>query len=121
MLCDGGPSSHPPGEVVVNMEPEVPVRKLETMVKLDAVRRVGSVLRLLGMCDTSRERGRLLWHVTVEGPPWLRVQAVHPNTVLECKTVGPACACLSVHVNVHTCTSEWCARTRDRGSSDRLR
>uniref|UniRef100_A0A8C9MCY4 Otoferlin n=1 Tax=Panthera tigris altaica TaxID=74533 RepID=A0A8C9MCY4_PANTA len=36
VLCDGGPSSHPPGEVVVNMEPEVPVRKLETMVKLDA-------------------------------------------------------------------------------------
>ncbi|KAF6105297.1 otoferlin [Phyllostomus discolor] len=29
------------GEVVVNMEPEVPVKKLETMVKLDAVRRVG--------------------------------------------------------------------------------
>ncbi|KAB1275305.1 Otoferlin [Camelus dromedarius] len=32
----GGPSSHPAGEIVVNMEPEVPVKKLETMVKLDA-------------------------------------------------------------------------------------
>uniref|UniRef100_A0A8C4M411 Otoferlin n=1 Tax=Equus asinus asinus TaxID=83772 RepID=A0A8C4M411_EQUAS len=38
VLCNGVPSSHPTGEVVVNMEPEVPVRKLETMVKLDAVR-----------------------------------------------------------------------------------
>ncbi|XP_048951398.1 otoferlin isoform X4 [Canis lupus dingo] len=36
VLCNGGPSSHPTGEVVVNMEPEVPVKKLETMVKLDA-------------------------------------------------------------------------------------
>uniref|UniRef100_A0A286XVZ7 Otoferlin n=1 Tax=Cavia porcellus TaxID=10141 RepID=A0A286XVZ7_CAVPO len=38
VLCHGGLSSHPPGEVVVSMEPEVPVKKLETMVKLDAVR-----------------------------------------------------------------------------------
>ncbi|KAK1333225.1 hypothetical protein QTO34_006765, partial [Cnephaeus nilssonii] len=36
VLCNGGPSSRPTGEVVVNMEPEVPVKKLETMVKLDA-------------------------------------------------------------------------------------
>uniref|UniRef100_G1PFH8 Otoferlin n=1 Tax=Myotis lucifugus TaxID=59463 RepID=G1PFH8_MYOLU len=36
VLCNGGPSSHPAGEIVVNMEPEVPVKKLETMVKLDA-------------------------------------------------------------------------------------
>ncbi|XP_004377645.1 otoferlin isoform X2 [Trichechus manatus latirostris] len=36
VLCNGGPSYHPTGEVVVNMEPEVPVKKLETMVKLDA-------------------------------------------------------------------------------------
>ncbi|XP_035946138.1 otoferlin isoform X4 [Halichoerus grypus] len=36
VLCNGGLSSRPPGEVVVNMEPEVPVQKLETMVKLDA-------------------------------------------------------------------------------------
>ncbi|EPY77432.1 hypothetical protein CB1_001264007 [Camelus ferus] len=36
VLYNGGPSSHPAGEVVVNMELEVPVRKLETMVKLDA-------------------------------------------------------------------------------------
>lgn len=38
MLYSGGPSSRPTGEVVVSMEPEVPVKKLETMVKLDAVR-----------------------------------------------------------------------------------
>ncbi|NP_001263649.1 otoferlin isoform X3 [Rattus norvegicus] len=36
MLCNGGPSSCPTGEVVVSMEPEVPVKKLETLVKLDA-------------------------------------------------------------------------------------
>ncbi|XP_029793996.1 otoferlin isoform X5 [Suricata suricatta] len=36
VLCNGRPSSHPTGEVVVNMEPEMPVKKLETMVKLDA-------------------------------------------------------------------------------------
>ncbi|XP_059972637.1 otoferlin isoform X1 [Mesoplodon densirostris] len=36
VMYSGGPSSHPTGEVVVNMEPEVPVKKLETMVKLDA-------------------------------------------------------------------------------------
>ncbi|XP_054979190.1 otoferlin isoform X1 [Sorex araneus] len=35
-LCHVGPHSHPTGEVVVNMEPEAPVKKLETMVKLDA-------------------------------------------------------------------------------------
>lgn len=50
MLCNGGPSSHPTGEVVVNMEPEVPVKKLETMVKLDAVRCMGSVPHCLGAC-----------------------------------------------------------------------
>lgn len=33
------------------MEPEVPIKKLETMVKLDAVRRVGSVPRWLGTCN----------------------------------------------------------------------
>jgi hypothetical protein len=38
-LRNGGPSSRPTGEVVVSMEPEEPVKKLETMVKLDAVRR----------------------------------------------------------------------------------
>lgn len=31
------PSCHSSGEIVVSMEPEVPVKKLETMVKLDAV------------------------------------------------------------------------------------
>ncbi|KAF7470966.1 Hypothetical predicted protein [Marmota monax] len=35
-LCNGGPFSCPTGEVVVSMEPEVPIKKLETMVKLDA-------------------------------------------------------------------------------------
>ncbi|XP_055979135.1 otoferlin isoform X5 [Sorex fumeus] len=34
--CHAGPHSRPTGEVVVNMEPEAPVKKLETMVKLDA-------------------------------------------------------------------------------------
>ena len=37
-LYSGGPSSRPTGEVVVSMEPEAPVKKLETMVKLEAVR-----------------------------------------------------------------------------------
>uniref|UniRef100_G3TXY1 Otoferlin n=1 Tax=Loxodonta africana TaxID=9785 RepID=G3TXY1_LOXAF len=37
VLCNGGPSYHPTGEIVVNMEPEVPIKKLETMVKLDAM------------------------------------------------------------------------------------
>uniref|UniRef100_A0A8C6QX90 Otoferlin n=1 Tax=Nannospalax galili TaxID=1026970 RepID=A0A8C6QX90_NANGA len=36
MLCNGGPSFRLTGEVVMSMEPEVPVKKLETMVKLDA-------------------------------------------------------------------------------------
>ncbi|XP_037668816.1 LOW QUALITY PROTEIN: otoferlin [Choloepus didactylus] len=36
VLCNGGPSCHPTGEVVVSMDPEVPIRKLETVVKLDA-------------------------------------------------------------------------------------
>lgn len=36
-LANGGPHSHPAGEIVVNMEPEVPVKKAETMVKLEAV------------------------------------------------------------------------------------
>uniref|UniRef100_A0A8C5SEA3 Otoferlin n=1 Tax=Laticauda laticaudata TaxID=8630 RepID=A0A8C5SEA3_LATLA len=34
--CNGGPYSHPTGEIVVNMEPEVPIKKMETMVKLEA-------------------------------------------------------------------------------------
>ncbi|XP_063504943.1 otoferlin isoform X4 [Pongo pygmaeus] len=36
VLCNGGSSCHSTGEVVVTMEPEVPIKKLETMVKLDA-------------------------------------------------------------------------------------
>ncbi|KAK2092189.1 hypothetical protein P7K49_028717 [Saguinus oedipus] len=51
VLCNGGSSSHSTGEVVVNMEPEVPIKKLETMVKLDAVRRMGSAPRWLGTYD----------------------------------------------------------------------
>uniref|UniRef100_A0A8C5M958 Otoferlin n=1 Tax=Leptobrachium leishanense TaxID=445787 RepID=A0A8C5M958_9ANUR len=35
-LANGGPYSRPTGEIVVNMEPEVPVKKMETMVKLEA-------------------------------------------------------------------------------------
>ncbi|XP_069461705.1 otoferlin isoform X3 [Ambystoma mexicanum] len=35
-LANGGPCSHPIGEIVVNMEPEVPIKKMETMVKLEA-------------------------------------------------------------------------------------
>ncbi|XP_043843750.1 otoferlin isoform X3 [Dromiciops gliroides] len=35
-LSNGGPCYCPTGEIVVNMEPEAPVKKLETMVKLDA-------------------------------------------------------------------------------------
>ncbi|XP_051832285.1 otoferlin isoform X1 [Antechinus flavipes] len=36
VLSNGGPCYHPTGEIVINMEPEAPVKKLETMVKLDA-------------------------------------------------------------------------------------
>ncbi|XP_030054512.1 otoferlin isoform X1 [Microcaecilia unicolor] len=35
-LANGGHYSHLTGEIVVNMEPEVPVKKMETMVKLEA-------------------------------------------------------------------------------------
>ncbi|XP_075454855.1 otoferlin isoform X3 [Ascaphus truei] len=35
-LANGGRYSHPTGEIVVNMEPEVPIKKIETMVKLEA-------------------------------------------------------------------------------------
>ncbi|XP_048372576.1 otoferlin isoform X2 [Sphaerodactylus townsendi] len=35
-LANGGPCSHPAGEIVVNVEPEVPIKKMETMVKLEA-------------------------------------------------------------------------------------
>ncbi|KAJ1158313.1 hypothetical protein NDU88_011005 [Pleurodeles waltl] len=35
-LANGGPYSHPTGEIVVNVEPEVPIKKMETMVKLEA-------------------------------------------------------------------------------------
>ncbi|XP_038606758.1 otoferlin isoform X3 [Tachyglossus aculeatus] len=36
VLPNGGPCSYPAGEIVINTEPEVPVKKLETMVRLDA-------------------------------------------------------------------------------------
>ncbi|XP_068927908.1 otoferlin [Petaurus breviceps papuanus] len=36
VLSNRGPCYHPTGEIVINMEPEAPVKKLETMVKLDA-------------------------------------------------------------------------------------
>ncbi|XP_067414565.1 otoferlin isoform X2 [Emydura macquarii macquarii] len=36
-LANGGPPCYRPlGEIVINMEPEVPIKKMETMVKLDA-------------------------------------------------------------------------------------
>ncbi|XP_077345120.1 otoferlin isoform X9 [Lithobates pipiens] len=35
-LANGGTYSRPTGEIVVNMEPEVPIKKMETMVKLEA-------------------------------------------------------------------------------------
>nr|XP_060610752.1 otoferlin [Anolis sagrei ordinatus] len=35
-MANGGPCSSPAGEIVVNMEPEVPIKKMETMVKLEA-------------------------------------------------------------------------------------
>lgn len=44
-LANGGPYSHPTGEIVVNMEPEVPIKKMETMVKLEAVRGVKDELQ----------------------------------------------------------------------------
>lgn len=36
-MANGAPRSRPTGEIVVNMEPEVPIKKMETMVKLEAV------------------------------------------------------------------------------------
>ncbi|XP_075782088.1 otoferlin isoform X2 [Pelodiscus sinensis] len=35
-LANGGPPCRPPGEVVISMEPDVPIKKMETMVKLEA-------------------------------------------------------------------------------------
>ncbi|XP_069584563.1 otoferlin isoform X8 [Ranitomeya imitator] len=35
-MANGGPYSRPTGEIVINMEPEVPIKKMETMVKLEA-------------------------------------------------------------------------------------
>ncbi|XP_009330629.1 PREDICTED: otoferlin [Pygoscelis adeliae] len=35
-MANGAHRSHPTGEIVVNMEPEVPIKKMETMVKLEA-------------------------------------------------------------------------------------
>ncbi|XP_074845154.1 otoferlin isoform X3 [Carettochelys insculpta] len=35
-LANGGLYCHPPGEIVISMEPEVPIKKMETMVKLEA-------------------------------------------------------------------------------------
>ncbi|XP_056419695.1 otoferlin isoform X2 [Hyla sarda] len=35
-MANGGHYSRPTGEIVVNMEPEVPIKKMETMVKLEA-------------------------------------------------------------------------------------
>ncbi|XP_062979851.1 otoferlin isoform X1 [Elgaria multicarinata webbii] len=35
-LANGGPYSRPAGEIVINMEPEAPIKKMETMVKLEA-------------------------------------------------------------------------------------
>ncbi|XP_039388289.1 otoferlin [Mauremys reevesii] len=35
-LANGGPYYRPPGEIVINMEPDVPIKKMETMVKLEA-------------------------------------------------------------------------------------
>ncbi|XP_044865030.1 otoferlin-like [Mauremys mutica] len=35
-LANGGPYYRPPGDIVINMEPDVPIKKMETMVKLEA-------------------------------------------------------------------------------------
>ncbi|XP_073418087.1 otoferlin isoform X15 [Dendrobates tinctorius] len=35
-MANGGPYSRPTGEIVISMEPEVPIKKMETMVKLEA-------------------------------------------------------------------------------------
>uniref|UniRef100_A0A8C9F2S3 Otoferlin n=1 Tax=Pavo cristatus TaxID=9049 RepID=A0A8C9F2S3_PAVCR len=35
-MANGAPRSRPTGEIIVNMEPEVPIKKMETMVKLEA-------------------------------------------------------------------------------------
>ncbi|KAM7078247.1 otoferlin isoform 2-T2 [Molossus nigricans] len=55
VLCNGGPSSHPTGEVVVNMEPEAPVKKLETMVKLDAT---SDAVIKVDVADEEKEKKR---------------------------------------------------------------
>lgn len=36
-MANGAHRSRPTGEIIVNVEPEVPIKKMETMVKLEAV------------------------------------------------------------------------------------
>lgn len=93
MLCNGGLSSHPTGEVVVNMEPEAPVKKLETMVKLDAVRRVGRATRA----------GSTQLHVTLPG----------------CQASPSACPGLTLTTCANSCILDsvcvsLCARVHER-------
>uniref|UniRef100_A0A8D0N6G3 C2 domain-containing protein n=1 Tax=Sus scrofa TaxID=9823 RepID=A0A8D0N6G3_PIG len=53
VLYKAGRPSRPAGEVVVNMEPEVPVKKLETMVQLDAT---SDAVVKVDVADEEKER-----------------------------------------------------------------
>lgn len=81
----------------MNMEPEVPIKKLETMVKLDAVRRVGSVprrQRARTACDTPCEPGCLLQR------PDCTCERLHPRLSWNARlSVLPVFvyACVQVH------------------------
>lgn len=115
-----GPSSHPTGEVVVNMEPEVTVKKLETMVKLDAVRRVGQCHAGWGHAtagDTPCEPSCLLLC------PGLTLTTCASSSIPGCPAMQdcPFCVCVCVCMHVCTCTSVWGACTRVRTSNNHLR
>ncbi|XP_047378502.1 otoferlin isoform X1 [Sciurus carolinensis] len=65
VLCNGGPFSRPTGEIVVSMEPEVPVKKLETMVKLDAT---SDAIIKVDVAEEEKERKKKKKKGTTEEP-----------------------------------------------------
>lgn len=98
----------------MNMEPEVPIKKLETMVKLDAVRRVGSV---------PAGEGHAL-HVTLPASlaaSFSVLTARANGYILDCPGMQDCQCCLCLCMRACKCTSVWCASTRDRKSSNHVR
>uniref|UniRef100_A0A8C9F061 Otoferlin n=1 Tax=Pavo cristatus TaxID=9049 RepID=A0A8C9F061_PAVCR len=53
-MANGAPRSRPTGEIIVNMEPEVPIKKMETMVKLEA--NSDAVVKVDVVSDGSKEK-----------------------------------------------------------------